>query len=44
METAEIRFLIAIAGYRMMDHKRNGVITEGLGITNINTVIKELPK
>jgi hypothetical protein len=33
MDTGESRFLIAVVGYRMTDHKRNEDIPEELGIT-----------
>jgi hypothetical protein len=33
METAKIRFLRAIVGYRMTDHKCNEGIIEEMGIT-----------
>jgi hypothetical protein len=41
---AEMRFLGGVSGYRMADHKRNEDNRGELGITGINTVIKELSK
>jgi hypothetical protein len=42
MKSAEIRFLRAVAGYRMTDHKCNENIREELGITYINIVISTI--
>jgi len=39
VQTAEMRFVRAVAGYRMTDHKRNEDIRE-LGITDVNTIMK----
>jgi hypothetical protein len=39
METAEVRFIKAVAGYGMTDHRRNEDMDK-LGISDINTVIK----
>jgi hypothetical protein len=40
METAQIRFLREVAGYRMTDDKRKEGIREEQGIADINTIIK----
>jgi hypothetical protein len=40
METAEMRFLLPVTGYRMMDRKSNEDITEKMGITGSLSVIK----
>jgi hypothetical protein len=39
-ETVEMRFVRAVVGCRMTDHKRNENTREELGITGINTVTK----
>jgi hypothetical protein len=36
MESAQLRFLRAVAGYRMMDHKRDEDMKEELKITDIS--------
>jgi len=40
METAEMRFVITVTGYRRKDHKRDEDIREELGITGISTIMK----
>jgi hypothetical protein len=40
METAEMRSVRAVVGYRMTDGKRKEDITEELGIADINTTIE----
>jgi hypothetical protein len=40
METADMRFLWAVARYRMTDHKCNEVLGKDLEIADINTVRK----
>jgi hypothetical protein len=40
METAEMRFVITVAGYRIMDHKRDEYIREELGITGMKNYDK----
>jgi hypothetical protein len=44
VETEEMNFLRAVAGYRMTGHKRKEDIREELGMTDINTMITKLPK
>jgi hypothetical protein len=41
LEAAEMRFLRSVAGYRLIDHKRNEVIREELQIIDINSRIKD---
>lgn len=40
METAEMRFLRPVAGYRVQDRNRNEDIRDGLRMTNINILIR----
>jgi hypothetical protein len=41
METAEMRFLRAVVGYRMTDHKRDEN-REVFGVTDVTTMIKTI--
>jgi hypothetical protein len=41
LEAAEIRFLRSVAGYRLIDHRRNEDIREEIQIININSRIKD---
>jgi hypothetical protein len=41
METAKMRFVREIVGYRMTDDKRDEDIREELGITGISMVIRQ---
>jgi hypothetical protein len=41
LEAAEIRFLRSVAGYRLIDHRRNEDIREELQIIDINSGIKD---
>jgi hypothetical protein len=41
LEAAEMRFLTSVAGYRLIDHRRNEDIREGIQIIDINSRIKD---
>jgi hypothetical protein len=41
LEAAEIRFLRSVAGYRLIDHRRNEGIREELQIIDINSRISD---
>jgi hypothetical protein len=41
LEVAEMRFLRSVAGYRLIDHRRNEDIREELQIIDINSRIKD---
>jgi hypothetical protein len=41
LEAAEMRFLRSVAGYRLIDHRRNEDIREELQIIDINSRIKD---
>jgi hypothetical protein len=41
LEAAEMRFLRSVAGYRLIDHRRNEDIREELQIKDINPRIKD---
>jgi hypothetical protein len=41
LEEAEIRFLRSVAGYRLIDHRRNEDIREELQIIDINSRISD---
>jgi hypothetical protein len=43
-ETAQTRFVRAVARYRMANHKRNEIVGEELGISDNSTVLKESHK
>lgn len=44
IETAEMKFLRFVAGYTLRDHKRSEDIRQELGISDLNTIIKDYRK
>jgi hypothetical protein len=42
LETAEMVFLRSVAGYRMLDHKRNEDIKKELGMMDASAILNKL--
>jgi hypothetical protein len=41
LEAAEMRFLRSVAGYRLIDYRRNEDIREEIQLIDINSIIKD---